>query len=406
MRVAGFLAFRFLRQDRAQTATIIVGVGIGVAVLVFLSALIAGLQASLIAKTLGTQPHVVLRPPDDRPRPLRAAAEPAAAVEAQIEIPPQRLRSIDGWQAIIAATAARPDVVAVSPMASGPALAIRGGASKSVAVLGVDPVQYDRVVPLRARLVAGDLDLSGTDAAIGAELAADLGVRVGDRIRLQNAAGDAELFTVRGVFALGNRDLDERWCVVSLRNAQTLLGVATITSIDVRLARPFDADRVAAALAARTGLHADSWMATNAELLTALRSQSQSSVMIQVFVVIAVAMGIISVLVVSVVQKQREIGILRAMGAPRGRIRRVFLIQGAVLGLGGAAIGCVVGGALATAFSRLATSPDGAPLFPVDLTPRRFALATAVALLTGLAAAVVPAWRAARLDPATAIRHE
>ena len=127
--------------------------------------------------------------------------------------------------------------------------------------------------------------------------------------------------------------------------------------------------------------------------------------MIQLFVVVAVAFGIASVLVVSVVQKSREIGILKAMGTGTARVVRVFLVQGAILGLAGSLVGSALGTALSFFFASLATNPDGSPTFPVALTAGLFLRTAAVATLTGLVAAVAPAERAASLDPAEAIRR-
>ena len=127
--------------------------------------------------------------------------------------------------------------------------------------------------------------------------------------------------------------------------------------------------------------------------------------MIQFFVILAVALGIASVLVVSVVQKSREIGILRATGTSVGKVTRIFFVQGAVVGLAGSFVGSAIGAVLAMLFAQLATNPDGSPTFPVDLNLALFARSVAIATAVGLAAAVAPARSAARLDPAQAIRH-
>src|SRR5690606_10141205 len=135
------------------------------------------------------------------------------------------------------------------------------------------------------------------------------------------------------------------------------------SSIDLTVSDVFEADRVADRIEERTGLDAQSWMERNAELMVALRSQSASSTIIVVFVMIAVAMGIASVLIVSVVQRARQIGILRAMGAPRGRVLRIFLIQGGVVGVAGAILGSAIGAALAQLFTALVRDAEGEPLF-------------------------------------------
>lgn len=400
-----FLAMRFLREGRGQTVLIIVGVGVGVAVMIFLTALITGLQATLIKQTLGIQAHVVVRPPEELARPV-FSRDDDVRYSARIERPAQRIRSIDGWQELAASLARTPGVEAVSPMVSGPAFATRGVASQSVALLGADAQAFNRVIPLAERVVAGAYQLGGTDAIIGVELAKDLGLGVGDKLRLVAADGRAEVFGITALFDVGNRDVNRRWVLVPLRAAQTLLGLpGGCSNIDVRVRDLFAADAVADELARRTGLVADSWQKTNAQLLIALSSQSQSSNMIQVFVALAVAMGIASVLAVSVVQKSREIGILRAMGASASRVLRVFLLEGAVVGLAGSAIGLGLGTILALIFERSAVSPDGSPTFPVLLTLGLYARAVGIATLVGIASAALPARRAARLEPVAAIRH-
>jgi lipoprotein-releasing system permease protein len=146
-------------------------------------------------------------------------------------------------------------------------------------------------------------------------------------------------------------------------------------------------------------------MALNAELLSGLSAQNSSKYLIQFFVVVAVALGIASVLIVSVVQKSREIGILRAVGTPRSRILRIFLIQGGLLGLAGSFIGSAMGAGFSVFFERTLLDPSGAPKFRITLEPSLFLGATLLATVVGLASAVVPARRAAALDPSTAIRN-
>jgi len=126
--------------------------------------------------------------------------------------------------------------------------------------------------------------------------------------------------------------------------------------------------------------------------------------MIRFFVGLSVAAGIASVLVVSVVQRSKEVGILRAMGGSRGQLLRVFLIQGAVVGLLGSIIGSAIAAGLIAAWREIARNPDGTAMFPLTIDPQLFAWAALIATLTGLLAAVTPAIRAAHLEPVAAIR--
>ena len=405
MRIEWLLALRFLKEGRAQTFFMLGGVTMGVGVIVFLTALITGLQRSIIEKTLGTQAHVVMRPPDDEARRI-ITPNNMLAVSANVERRAQRLRSILQWQQVMRELEQRPDVISVSPLVSGPSFAVRGSATKSVALMGIDSERYTRIVPMSSFMKEGAFNIAANDASIGIDLARELGATLGDKIRLQTADGRSETITVTGIFDVGIRDLNRRWVFITLRSAQNLLDlVGGVSSIDVTVRDLFNAEIISEKLADQTGLTAESWMKTNAQLMVGLRSQNASSYLIQFFVIISVAFGIASVLVVSVIQKSREVGILRAMGCSRRRILRTFLLQGGVVGLVGSLFGSGLGALLVTFFARTAINPDGTPVFPVVLELRMFMVAAGVATVTGLLAAAAPAVRAARLDPVVAIRN-
>ncbi len=402
MRFEWFIAIRYLREGRAQTALVLAGTTVGVAVLIFLTALISGLQRSLVAQTLSAQAHVLVKAPERVARPLASDVRTADHVEKV----PDRIRSIEQWQQVLASLPSIPGVVAASPTAAGAAFASRGTATKSVALRGIDPDSFARVIEILPRMKTGRFALEGAEAMIGAGLAADLGVSVGDKIRVNTPEGRGDTFTVAGTFDLGNKEVNTRWVLVPLRAAQTMLDLpGGVTTIEVKVDRIFDAERVAREISRRHGLSADSWMELNQQLLVGLRSQSASSWMIQALVVLAVALGIASVLGVSVIQKSREIGILRATGTSRGAVQRIFLLEGAIVGGVGSVLGSLVGSAMALLFANLARAPTGDPLFPVDLTPGLYLAAAAVALVTGTLAAWFPASRAARLEPAEVIRY-
>ena len=404
MHIELIIAFRFLREGKIQTLLVLGGITVGVGVIVFLSSLITGLQANIIQKTLGTQAHVVMRPPDDEARVVITNGPERTA--PLIERRAQRLRSILQWQQVMRTIEQTPGVLAVSPMVSGASFAIRGNASKSVALMGIEPDKLVHIVPMPSFIKEGAFRVSGTDAAIGIDLARELGASLGDKVRLTTSEGRSEVVTITGIFDVGVRDLNRRWVFIPLRLSQNLLDlIGGVSSIDVTVTDIFEAETIGHGLEPLTGLTAESWMKTNSQLLLGLRSQNSSSYMIQFFVIVAVAFGIASVLVVSVVQKSREIGILRAMGSTSQRILRIFLIQGGVLGLVGSAFGCAIGAGLVKFFMLLAVNPDGSPYVPIVMEADVFILSASIAICTGLIAATVPAFRAAKLDPVEAIRY-
>lgn len=399
MWIESTLAVRFLREGRTQSLLILAGISIGVAVIVFLSALIAGLQANLIERTLGTQAHISLEAPDEVNRVLPAPAGTTALV---LETPrPQRRRSINNWQQLRDTLDAQPDVTAVSPLVSGPAFARRGDALESVVLMGIDAARYLRIVPVDRELVAGQFRIGAGEVVIGKDLAWDLGAKVGDSLRVDTGLDNETVVTIAGIFALGVGELDARYIYMDMRPAQALLGLpGGATVIDLRVDDLFGADAIAARLGRLTGQKSESWMVSNAQLMNALSAQSQSTNMISFFVAVSVAFGIASVLSVSVVQRTGEIGILRAMGTTRRQMLRVFLIQGALYGLAGSLLGGAIGYSMLWAFNRF-----GPGLFAVPLSPKLLLVASALATVTGMLAAMVPARRAAAMDPVEAIRH-
>jgi lipoprotein-releasing system permease protein len=397
------VAVRFLREGRFQTLLIVFGVAAGVAVVAYISALVTGLQRNTLDKTLGAQAHVVITPLEERVTPVlpRAAGEPAFS---DLQPRAQRLRNLSNWPLIVARLEHEPGVAAVSPLVAGSGLAQRGEATRAVTVAGVEIERYERVVGLRSKLAAGTLRLAPGEAIAGLTLASDLGLRVGDRLTLSTGAR-SEVLRLTGLVDLGVRELNRRTLLVPLRTGQTLLDLpGGATQIDVTLHDVWAAQELARELATQLPYKVESWQDTNSQLVSALNAQSVSTGIIRGVVMLVVVLGIASVLVVSVVQKQREIGILRAMGATRGQVLRVFLLQGALVGAAGSSMGVVLASALVFLFTRVVRGPDGAPLFNITLPPGMALQVAALAALAGVLAAVAPARRAARMDPAQAMR--
>ena len=397
------VALRFLREGRMQTVLIIVGVAAGVAVIAYISALISGLQTNTLNKTLGAQAHITLSAPDDVVAPP-AVRSPGTTTLTEAQPRAQRLRSVANWQALVPQLERLPGVAAVSPMVAGGALALRGEATRSISLAGVELDRYDRIVGLRSKVVSGSARLAPGEAIVGSDLSTDLGVRVGDRLTVQTATL-SEPVRVTALVDLGVKELNRRTVILPLRGAQNLLGLpGGATTIDLTLDDVWAAQGLTDNLRRQLPYQLESWQESNAQLVSALNAQSVSTSLIRGVVLVVVVLGIASVLVVSVVQKRREIGILRAMGATRGQVLRVFLVQGAVVG----AVGSVVGIALAVLmiwlFTTFVRGADGLPLFSISLSPLLALQVAAVATVCGVLAAIAPARRAAAMDPGQAIR--
>jgi lipoprotein-releasing system permease protein len=252
---------------------------------------------------------------------------------------------------------------------------------------------------------AGTATIHSESILIGMDLANDLGLTVGEKLRISAANGRTLLLTVAGIFDLGNKSANSRLTYISLRNAQSifnLTGGATV--IDVVMHDVYQAEITAQKIALQTGLQADSWIKTNEQFFTAVKAQTTANTAIRFFVGLSVGFGIASVLVVSVVQRSREIGILRAMGVTRGQILRIFLIQGGLLGLGGALLGSAIGALALSLWQHYMRNADGSVMFALVFDTSLLFQTLWLASLTGLVSAFAPALRAARLDPVVAIK--
>ena len=394
---------RFLMEGLLQTLVILAGIAIGVGVIVFMSAMLAGLQANFIKRVLTSQPQIQLIPPDEIARPLR---NDAGTIEAAIvQRPTQRILSIDQWPKIRTEMQARPDIVAVAPTVSGSGLALRGDTNRAITLTGIEPEAYFKIVRVPDYIVAGDSNITSEGILIGTELAKDLGASLSDKINVTTAAGGSRILTITGIFDLGSKGANQRSTFVAQRTAQSLLGlIGGVTSIELTVNDIYAAEDIAREIQATLPVQADSWIKTNAQFFTAVRAQQTSNTLIRSFVGLSVAFGIAAVLIVSVIQRSKDIGILRAMGTKREQILRVFLIQGGILGFVGSLFGSALGALALVVWHHYARQVDGSELFPLLLEPQLFFVSSAAATLTGVAAAIAPALRAARLDPVVAIR--
>lgn len=404
MRFAWNLAWRYFRAGGIQTVLTLSGVAVGVTVYIFVSSLIDGLQVSLIDRVIGNISQVTIEPLDQDPQPMR---ENGAKVLSQVLKSGLREQKLSDWQLVLEAVDSDPSIEAASPLVTVSGFAIKGQQTKAITFRGVDPSRYVRILDLKGRMKEGALDVSGQRCVIGIELAEDLGVGIGSPIRTRSAKDVEMVYTVAGIFDAGVSEVNARSFYVSIPNAQragSLIGY--ISAIETKIGKVFDANIVADRLAAKTGLKVTSWMRQNKEFLTGLQGQSGSSNMIKTFVMVAVGFGIASVLAVTVIQRSREIGILKSMGARTGQVISTFVLLGLMVGLIGSAAGVLIGSGLSLS---VGGTPDdyrlGKAIFPILITPSLIAQAVLTSVVMGVLAAIAPARRAAKVDPVEVIRY-
>ncbi|KAF5050733.1 Lipoprotein-releasing system transmembrane protein LolE [anaerobic digester metagenome] len=384
MSLAFSIALRFLKSSKGQTLLIALGIAIGVSVQIFIGSLIQGLQIDLVDTTIGRQPQVTLASNTDD-------------------------KLIENYQPILDDVAANyPGVKHVSPAADGPALFTIDEENYSVLVRGLSFEQADGIYQIASSLKEGSLPVQADEVMIGLDLAKETGLAIGDTVEVLVGSPEKSTMKITGLFDLGVSSLNKSWVLTTLATAQNLFDYGDrLTGIEMQVEDVFAADTIAQSIQKnqRETIETENWKDQNASLLSGLNGQSVSSLMIQVFVMISVLLGIASVLAITVVQKSRQIGILKAMGIQDGSASRIFLFQGLMLGLAGAILGILLGLGLAYAFTRFAVNPDGTPVVPLFIDPRFIALSAGFAVLVSTLAALIPARKSSQLNPIEVIRN-
>ncbi|MFM8363591.1 MAG: FtsX-like permease family protein [Verrucomicrobiota bacterium] len=421
-----FLALRYLKPKRTFLSIItlvsILGVTLGIMVLILVISVMTGFEQELRRKVIGFDPHVIVT---------------TGGV-------------LEDWEKTAAQVASNPDVTATAPFVMGPVIVQFHNRRLAPKIRGVDPDLERKVVDIAPFIVAGEYDLDGSKTLVGSELARELGVVVGEKVtvfspgnfneilneidRLEKSGGSPEDIAalkqlilpaeleVAGIFESGRYLYDSEFLIVPLHIGQELYNLGPAAhGLAVRAKDPYIADKLRDELNAQLAppAWAMSWIDMNKQLFDAIRMERQVMFFILMFIILVAAFGIMNTLITVTVQKTREIGVMKALGARTHQIVGVFLAQGMVVGIFGTAIGLGLGIA-ATQYrnevSRFLSRALGVEVFPASVyqfaeIPAQI-VASDVAIICVSAfvicsvAALIPAWFASRLDPVAALRHE
>ena len=376
MKLAYSIAKRFLGYNKGQTIMIAVGIAIGVSVQIFIGLLISGLQDSLIDKTVGSTPHITITQVDEM--------------------------SFGDFEVKNDA------FTAVAYQAEGPAFALSDEDDASVLLRGLS-ADGDKLYKLSDKLIEGKMPTAKNDVIIGSGLAEKLNVKLNDEMSLRTITNQSVDVKVVGIVDLKVDSINNSWVLSTLPTAQSLFEIDDeITSIAIQVEDVFAADVLAAEIEddiTVSDLKVVNWKDQNEDLLSGLNGQSISSIMIQVFVLVSVVLGIASVLAITVLQKSKQIGILKAMGITDKTASWIFLFQGLLLGFWGAILGVLFGVALLLSFTTFARNPDGSALIPIAFDPVFIAFSGSIAIISALLASFIPAQRSKKLSPIEVIRN-
>jgi lipoprotein-releasing system permease protein len=384
MKLPFQIALRFLKSGKLQTLMIVVGIAVGVSVQVFIGSLITGLQRSLVDRTIGSSSQITIKAEDDGY--LADYETILSQIEADI-----------------------PDIEAASATISTPGTLVLDASTQPTLLRGFDFETADAIYGFSDKLAEGRLPEADNETTVGILLLQELGASVGDTVDLQIPLVGTFEVTIVGTFDFNVQAINQSWALTTRSTVQTFLNVGDVVqAVEMQITDVFEAETVT--LSIQTLLDDDAlaysnWIEQNAELLSGLQGQSISSLMIQIFVMVSVVLAIASVLAITVLQKSKQIGILKAMGIQDQDASLVFLFEGLILGIFGAIGGVLLGLGLSYAFTTFALGPDGNPVVPLYIDFSFIALSALIATLAATLAALIPARKSSRLSVIEVIRN-
>jgi lipoprotein-releasing system permease protein len=407
------VGLRYTRAKRRNhfisfiSLTSMLGIALGVAALIVVLSVMNGFQKEVRARILGVVAHVQITGPENR---------------------------LADWQAVAREAAENPDVVASAPFVNAQGMLMLGASVRGVVVRGVVPELEKKVAEIGLRMLAGKLEAlvpGEFGIVLGAELARALGANVGDKVTLIAPQGlvtpagilpRLKQFTVVGVFEVGMFEYDSTLALIEFADAQKLYGMGEAASgVRLKLKDLFQSREVTRDLFTRLrgDLYISDWTRSHANYFRAVQIEKTMMFIILLLIVAVAAFNIVSTLVMAVTDKQPDIAILRTLGASPASIMKIFIVQGALIGVIGTLIGVVGGVALALnidvvvpflerllGLRFLSSEVYYITELPSDLQSADVVAITVVSLLIALVATLYPSWRAARVNPAEALRYE
>ncbi|MGL4773018.1 MAG: ABC transporter permease [Clostridium sp.] len=382
------IAYRFLTSNKSQTILISLGISIGVAVQIFLGLLIQNLQADLINKTVGNSPQITISSNDNSTKTFSNYDEIVKTSKSVIN---------------------NNDAV-VMPSLDTPSLLNKNDISQSILVRGISLSEGDELYNLNNKLISGSLPNENNEVIIGKELSKKYSLNVNDSFTFLSPNRDEITVKVSGIADFKVKALNESWVLTSLENAQSFFNLkGEASSIEIKLPQEeiFNADVLSSNLNENltSNVVSSNWKEDNEELLSALNAQGASSITIQVFIIASVVMGIAGVLAISVMQKSKQIGILKSMGIKDKAAALIFLYQGVILGVIGAILGSSIALILFKSFNAFVKTSEGTPIVSGALFPNFILISMIIAVFSALISSLVAAKKSLKLDPIDIIRN-
>ena len=405
------IAFSHLRGRRRQTLVSLLGVVLGVAFFLAVSSLMRGSERDLIARLVDTAPHITVYDEyrEARPQPARLLW-PAGAVEIRGVKPKAERRGIRQYRQKLQVIDAIRGTQA-APVLVSQAIFSFAGRDEAVTLSGIEPARMKNVSQIDEDIVEGrleDVDTNPNGIIIGRALARKLSLEMGDTVSVVSPAGNVRAMKIVGLFETGNAGYDEGQTFAQLTRVQALMNRPNVANmIVIKLQDAYAARSAAAFIERSVGYKSVSWQEASKDLLDALTVRNIIMYTVVGAILLVACFGIYNVISTVVLEKTRDIAILKSMGFHARDIRLIFVIEGAVIGLGGSVLGTVMGSAMMRAIEQVEIKPPGsteAINLPVYWGIDQFALAASFAILSAVIAAWLPARKGGRVHPVDILR--
>ncbi|MCO6431340.1 MAG: ABC transporter permease [Deltaproteobacteria bacterium] len=411
MRLLVGIALKHLLFRKRQSLVSLLGIVLGVAFFLAIAALMQGSEKDFITRLVDNAPHITMS--DEYRTPRKQPVEevfPRAALELRNVQPLTETRGIRGYEQILSDLHRTPGTRAAAVL-TGQALVSYAGRDFSVVLNGMNPEEIKGITTIENYMKQGSIDdliIDPDGIVIGTELAKRLSLQMGDNITIVASTGQVRTFKILGLFRTGRSDYDERQTYVSLKRVQALLNRPNrANSIIIKLDDPNDAYQVAEQLEERYLYKSVSWQEASEDLLSTLTIRNIIMYTVVSTVLIVAAFGIYNVISTVVMEKHRDIAILKSMGFHGRDVQRIFLGEGLILGLLGCVMGIPLGAAIMAGLMQIRFNPPGAsePVnMPMDWSWPQFAIAAAFAIGAATVASLLPARKAARVKPVDILR--
>jgi lipoprotein-releasing system permease protein len=405
------IAIKHLLARKRQSVVSLLGIVLGVAFFLAISSLMRGSEDDFIHRLVDNTPHITVSDEYRNPQPQPAETVfPSGALEIRSVKPETETRGIRGFAQLLDFVRTI-DGLSASPVLAGQALVSFAGKDVGIALNGVVPQELNAVSTLHNYMKVGtieDLIANPDGIIIGTELARIMSLRVGENLTVAATTGQIHTFKIIGLFHTGRASYDQNQAFVTLKRVQSLLGRPNrINTVIIKLADPYQARTIAAQIEAHIGYKSVSWQEASEDIMSALLIRNIIMYSVVSAVLIVAAFGIYNIISTVVMEKQRDIAILKSMGFHATDIEWIFVTQGCVLGLTGCGVGLPLGMAIMSAFMGLSFKVPGstdAVSIPMDWSWYQFALAGSFAFISATLAALLPARKAAHVQPVEILR--